>query len=155
MNQAAIHSPGSIDYNSLKHNLTRRPRNAHKGDFGHVLVVGGNAGFGGAALMAAEAAARVGAGLVSVATHPSHVAAFLSRRPELMVKGIENHLDLDSLLATASVIVIGPGLGQDDWSIQNLRKVIDAQTDNPVPLVVDADALNLISAGNFSDLTAY
>jgi NAD(P)H-hydrate epimerase len=62
-----------------------RRRDAHKGSFGHVLIVGGDHGMGGAALMAAEAAMRCGAGLVSVATRPEHLGGFLARRPELMV----------------------------------------------------------------------
>jgi len=58
-----------------------RHRDAHKGDFGHVMVIGGDTGLGGAAAMAAEAALRTGAGLVSVATRPEHVSAILARRP--------------------------------------------------------------------------
>lgn len=155
MDHETLQATGSIDYPSLKHNFAPRPRNAHKGDFGHVLIVGGYQGYGGAALMAAEAAARVGAGLVSVATHPSHVAAFLAHRPELMVRGFDNHDELNPLIEKASVIVIGPGLGQADWSILSLQKVAAAQSERPVPLVVDADALNLISAGKLEDLTGY
>jgi ADP-dependent NAD(P)H-hydrate dehydratase / NAD(P)H-hydrate epimerase len=109
--------------------------------------VGGDHGFGGAALMAAEAAARTGAGLISVATHPDHIPAFLARRPELMVHGIEQAEELSALLPKASVIVIGPGLGQTDWSKLCLKLVLAAQTASKVPLVIDADALNLISQG--------
>jgi NAD(P)H-hydrate epimerase len=69
--------------------LAPRARDAHKGDFGHVLVVGGDAGFSGAARLAAEAAARVGAGLISVATRAAHAAAITAARPELMCHGVE------------------------------------------------------------------
>lgn len=139
--------PKFVDYNSVKHHFSSRPNDAHKGDFGHVLVVGGDRGFAGAALMAAEAAGRTGAGLVSVATHPDHLSAMIARRPELMVRGIENASDLNTLIPKASVIVIGPGLGQSDWSNLCLKLVIEAQAFSKVPLVVDADALNLISNG--------
>lgn len=120
--------------------LPRRPRDAHKGLYGHVLIVGGNHGMAGAAMMAAEAAARAGAGLISVATRPEYVNAMLARHPEVMVHGVVSGQELDPLLERPSVIVIGPGLGQTPWSEQMLQKVL--ATD--VPVVVDADALNLL-----------
>src|SRR5690554_5173263 len=121
--------------------LPNRPRNVHKGLFGHVLIIGGDHGMGGAALIAAEAAARVGAGLVSVATRPEHVAALLARAPELMVHGVDSGQDLDPLLDRPSVIVIGPGLGQTPWSEQLLQNALASDK----PLVVDADGLNLLA----------
>lgn len=123
--------------------LPRRDRDAHKGKFGHVLVIGGDEGFGGAAAMAAEAALRVGAGLVGVATRSSHVSALLARRPELMVKPVDSGQQLEPLLAAPSVLVIGPGLGRSSWSEQVLQQAINTG----IPMVVDADALNIISEG--------
>lgn len=123
--------------------LLPRSRHAHKGDFGHVMVVGGDVGFGGAAAMAAEAALRTGAGLVSVATQPMHVAALLSRRPELMVHGVVSGQELEPLLERASVIVVGPGLGRTPWSEQLLQKAAECDC----PMVMDADALNLLAGG--------
>ncbi len=122
--------------------LPPRPRDANKGRFGHVLVAGGNAGMGGAARLAAEAALRGGAGLVSVATRPANVPAIVAGRPEVMCRGVESAADLDGLLARASVIAIGPGLGQDDWA----RHLFDRVLQTELPLVVDADALNLLAA---------
>lgn len=121
--------------------LKPRPADAHKGKFGHVLVIGGELGTGGAALMAAESAARVGAGLVSVATRAEHCASFLARCPELMVRGVDSVEALEPLLAKASVLVVGPGLGQSEWSRQLFKVALDSK----LPLVVDADGLNLIS----------
>lgn len=123
--------------------LPPRQRDAHKGDFGHVLVVGGDAGFAGAALMAAEAAARSGAGLTSVATHAAHVAALVARRPELMVHAVSSGQTLAPLLARPTVLVIGPGLGQSPWSEQLLQ----AAAASELPQVLDADALNLLAEG--------
>jgi NAD(P)H-hydrate epimerase len=126
-----------IAYRNL---LPPRRRTAHKGHFGHVLVVGGEAGFSGAARMAAEAALRVGAGLVSVATRKEH--AFLNLgRPEIMVHGVESPTELEGLLARATVVAIGPGLGQAPWALALLEKVLASS----LPLVVDADALNLLA----------
>lgn len=121
--------------------LAPRPRDAHKGDFGHVLVVGGEGGYAGAARLAAEAAARSGAGLVSVATRAAHAAALTATRPELMCHGVESAAELTPLLRRASVIVVGPGLGQGRWGRQMLGRLLQARQ----PLVVDADALNLLA----------
>ncbi len=121
--------------------LPPRARDAHKGNFGHVLVVGGDDGYGGAVRLAAEAAARVGAGLVSVATRAAHVNPILSARPELMVRGVAGPGDLEALLDKASVVVVGPGLGQSAWS----QTLLAAVTERGLPVVMDADALNLLA----------
>jgi NAD(P)H-hydrate epimerase len=121
--------------------LPRRERTAHKGRFGHVLVIGGNHGMAGAVRLAGEAALRSGAGLVSVATRPEHVVAVSGSRPELMCHGIGTGADLDALLERATVIAIGPGLGRDSWARELFARVMSA----PQPLVIDADALNVLA----------
>jgi len=118
-----------------------READAHKGDFGHVLVVGGNRGMAGAVRLAAEAAARCGAGLVSVATRAENVPGLNAGCYELMVHGVRQAAELDPLLSRASVVVIGPGLGQGRWS----RQVFERVAATKLPLVVDADALNLLA----------
>jgi len=135
-----------LDLNDLLSWLPRRRRDAHKGHFGHVLVVGGELGFGGAVAMAGEAALRSGAGLVSVATRPEHVTALLARCPELMVNGVTSGQQISSLLDRASVLVVGPGLGRTPWSEQLLRAALAADK----PTVLDADGLNLVAEGGFS-----
>lgn len=114
---------------------------AHKGDFGHVLVVAGDRGFGGAGLLAAEAAARSGAGLVSLATRPEHVGPALARCPSLMARGIIHGNDLQPLLELADAVVCGPGIGQSAWGQQMLQQVLASGK----PRLLDADALNLLS----------
>lgn len=123
--------------------LAPRQADAHKGDLGHVMVIGGDTGYGGAVIMAAEAAARTGAGLVSVATRPEHVVAILARRPEVMACGVVSGQELEPLLARPTVLVIGPGLGQSPWSEQMLQQAVKSG----LPLVLDADALNILAAG--------
>ncbi len=125
-----------------------RPRDAgaHKGCFGHVLVVGGNRGMAGAARLAAEAAARCGAGLVSVAAHADSTIGLNAGRYELMVHAVVRAAELDPLLARASVVVVGPGLGQGTWARQLFERVMSCK----LPLVVDADALNLLATGPLS-----
>lgn len=122
--------------------LPARPRDAHKGHFGHVLLAGGDYGFAGAVTMAGQAAARCGAGLVSLATRPEHCAAVLVRQPELMAHGIAEGADVNGLLERATVLVVGPGLGQSDWSRNLLKQALAAD----LPLLLDADALNLLAA---------
>jgi NAD(P)H-hydrate epimerase len=92
--------------------------------------------------MTAEASARTGAGLVSVATRPEHAALLNLTRPELMCHAVSAPVELEPLLARASVVAIGPGLGRSDWSRSVWQRVLS--TDKP--LVVDADALNLMAA---------
>ncbi len=130
-----------IDSKLVTRNLPPRARAAHKGDFGHVLIVGGGPGMPGAARLAGEAALRAGAGRVSVATHPDNAAVIPASRPELMCHGI-NADGLAALLTVATVIAIGPGLGRDDWS----RAMFAAARKVSIPMVVDADGLNLLAA---------
>lgn len=122
--------------------LPPRPRTAHKGRFGHVLVVGGNNGMAGAARLAGEGALRAGAGLVSVAVRSGHAAAIAAGRPELMARDVEGAEALAAPLARATVLAAGPGLGQDAWARALLARVLEA----PQPKVLDADALNLLAA---------
>lgn len=130
-----------LDATALQQYLPLRQRDAHKGAHGHVLCVGGNYGCGGAVMLAAQAALRSGAGLVSVATRGVHVAPLLARSPEVMAHAVETAGQLEPLLARASVIAIGPGLGQDDWAKALLARVLEVEQ----PRVFDADALNLLA----------
>jgi len=123
--------------------LPRRARSAHKGSYGHVLVVGGDHGMAGAAAMASAAALRVGAGLVSCATRAEHIPIVVGRHPEVMAHAVGSGQDLEPLLARASVVVIGPGLGRAGWGQQMLQRILQSE----LPAVVDADALNLLSEG--------
>ena len=129
-----------LDLPALLAQFPKRKPSDHKGRFGHVLVIGGDHGMGGAAIMAAQAAAVTGAGLISCATRAEHIAPLLARQPEVMAVAVDNGQQLAPLLAKASVLVIGPGLGQAAWGQQLL--VSAAKTG--LPMVVDADALNLL-----------
>lgn len=137
-----IHAARRLDWAKQCELLGPRARSAHKGHFGHVLVIGGDSGFGGAARLAAEATARAGAGLISLATRPAHVPAVIAACPEVMAHGLDQPRDVASLLKRATVIAVGPGLGREDWG----RELWAAACDSGKPLVVDADALNLLAA---------
>ncbi|WP_025808081.1 NAD(P)H-hydrate dehydratase [Pseudomonas chlororaphis] len=126
--------------------LAARSPSAHKGQFGHLLLIGGDRGFGGAALLCAESALRSGAGMVSLATRSEHVAAALARVPEVMALGTDSANQLMGLLEQASIIVAGPGLGQAAWG----RSLLSAAANAPRPQVWDADALNLLAKGGLT-----
>jgi NAD(P)H-hydrate epimerase len=121
--------------------LRPRPRDAHKGDMGHVLIVGGDRGMGGAVRLAGEAAYRAGAGLVTVLTRAEHVALVGAARPELLVYGVDDWREARVVFERASVVAVGPGLGQSPWS----KKLFDAALASGRPLVIDADGLNLLA----------
>lgn len=120
-----------------------RPPTSHKGRFGHVLLIGGDHGLGGAILLSTESALRSGAGMVSLATRPEHVPAALSRVPEAMALGTSSANQLMGLLEKVSVLVVGPGLGQAAWG----RSLLSAAANASLPQVWDADALNLLAGG--------
>ena len=130
-----------LEYQQLKSLLKERKQATHKSDYGHILLIGGNEGMPGAIRLAGEAALRTGAGLVTVATRASHAASISSARPELIVRGVEDGETLKELSATADIIAIGPGLGKDDWAKQMLAMAVARH----LPLVVDADAINLLA----------
>lgn len=130
-----------ITLDDLQSFLLPRSKSSHKGNFGHVLVVGGECGFAGAARLCAEAAARTGAGLISLATHANHAGYFTMSVPEVMAHAIKNSNELLPLLEKANVVAVGPGLGQSNWGMSLFSKVLESK----LPLVVDADALNLLA----------
>ena len=123
-----------IDYPLLSTQLTPRQRASHKGSYGKVLLVGGNRGMQGAIVLAARACLRAGAGLVRVCQHPEHPPVSLYQ-PELM------SLTTADDEGWASVRVIGPGLGQDEWG---RAQIVHYLTDR-LPLVLDADGLNWLA----------
>ena len=138
----AASTPGLrlLDERAVHAGLPVRGRTAHKGRHGHVLVIGGAAGMGGAVRLAGEAALRAGAGLVTVAAHPQSLGALVSR-PELMSLAIGSSGDIVRALERATVLALGPGLGQSPWAMEIFGAALAVQR----PVVVDADALNLLS----------
>lgn len=120
--------------------LPKRPRCAHKGKFGHVLLIGGQAGMAGAIRLAGEAALRTGSGLVSLGTDPAHAAWLNLNRPELMVTAVQAS-DVASALLNKTVVGIGPGLGTRAVAQAIWTETLQTQ----LPLVLDADALNLLA----------
>ena len=138
---SATPSASLLTQDALSYWLFPRRRNSHKGESGRALCIGGDHGSGGAIVLCAEATLRSGAGLVDVATREAHVPVLLARRPEAMAHAVESSAELLPLLARASAIGIGPGLGQGEWARAMLQLALEAGK----PLVIDADALNLVA----------
>jgi ADP-dependent NAD(P)H-hydrate dehydratase / NAD(P)H-hydrate epimerase len=140
---AARFSPAAflLSLDQLSDRFAPRHHNSHKGEYGHVLCVGGEVGMGGAVRLCAEAALRVGAGLASVATRTEGVAALVAARPEAMTHAVESPDDLLALIAKADVLAVGPGLGQNAWG----SALFDCAIASNKPLILDADGLNLLA----------
>lgn len=120
-----------------------RQKDAHKGHFGHVLAIGGGVGMGGAIILAGESAARSGAGRVTVATAPQHVGALLARSPGIMAVPVTNGHDVAVCISPQTTVCIGPGLGRTPWAEQLVQRA----TLSEQPIVLDADALNILAQG--------
>lgn len=132
----------TLQWKSFSHYFAPRAKDTHKGQAGHVVIVGGFLGMSGSVRLSAMGAFRVGAGLVSIASHPDHAALLNMNHPEIMCHAIATPSDLDPLFAKASVIVLGPGLGQAEWS----KKIWQYTSQQNKPLIIDADGLNLLAA---------
>jgi len=136
----------TIDYSLLP----KRKASSHKGNFGHVLVVGGNTGMPGAVILAAKAALRTGAGLVTIITASDNLVAISTAVPEAMVRtcdiGSLAELFAASFVNSVTHIAVGMGLGQDDWSLEILRYCARLNK----TMLIDADALNLIAQHNIN-----
>jgi hydroxyethylthiazole kinase-like uncharacterized protein yjeF len=127
-----------IGHDAIARALPRRRLNTHKGDYGSVGIIGGATGMAGAAVLAGRAALKLGAGRVYVGFAGEDVPAFDPLQPELMFRRAEDVLALDHVTCLA----VGPGLGLAEQA----GALLKAALAKPLPLVLDADALNLIAA---------
>lgn len=152
--QEVYYSAVLLEWADIARKLPCRSPISHKGDHGHLLIIGGDYGMAGACRIAGEAALRSGTGLVSIATRAENVNAITGSRPELMVHGVETADDLEPLLAKATAIAIGPGLGTEQWGFILLDRVIQLikqqynSKNRKISCVFDADALNIMSQHN-------
>jgi len=149
--QLGLHLGTPADFAGL---LVQRERDANKGSYGHVLVIGGSLGKAGAAAMAGFSALRSGAGISTVATAKSVLATVAGFHPELMTEPLPETDDgtislqalgseLDALLDRKTVIAIGPGISRNPETSEFVRALLQPESvPGDVALVVDADALN-------------
>lgn len=147
MGKPLLYADQMLSLESLLTLLPPRPMDAHKGLFGHVLIIGGNKGMPGAVVLAAEAALRVGAGCVSVALHPQYASLVLTSRPEVMVHAVDCARELDPLTRKATVCLLGPGLGEDPWACALFHRAMILGC----PKILDASALRLLAQKPYSN----
>jgi NAD(P)H-hydrate epimerase len=121
--------------------LPKRDPNAHKGSYGHVFILGGAPGMGGAIRLAGEGALRVGSGKVTLATAPEHAHVITLTRPELMCYPVQKPDELQGLNMLATLWVIGPGMGHSPMAGSLIEKIL---TFNKF-CILDADALHWLS----------
>ncbi|MBF0362170.1 MAG: NAD(P)H-hydrate dehydratase [Oligoflexia bacterium] len=144
----------------IKQNLILRNQYAHKNDYGHLLIIGGGRGLSGAAHLAADAASKVGTGLVTIATYKENFLELNQHKSKnIMIREIgsicENNLDLDhdEINKKFSSVIIGPGLGSELKNKQLNKKLLEELILNfQGPLIIDADAINLLSFNDQTDM---
>lgn len=136
----------NLSKNLIKKKLPKRPKDANKGTFGKVLIVGGSENYPGAPHLAALAAARVGAGLITVATTASARIFIAQKNLEFTYLPLSASV-ITSKLSEYDASLIGPGLGLANQNLVILKQLIDfySKKDKLPNLVIDADGLNLLS----------
>lgn len=127
----------------------KRAVNTHKGDYGRVLLIGGNKYLGGAILMAASASVDSGAGLTTVATDATNIGPLHARTPEAMALDWADTVALAEQLEKSDVILVGPGMGTDEFAVQLLKTVLFGVTAKQI-LVVDGSAITMMAEHNLS-----
>ncbi|CAM3103709.1 NAD(P)H-hydrate dehydratase [Vibrio rarus] len=136
-----------FDRDSAYKALPKRQHSSHKGHCGRALFIGGNQGKSGAIILASQACARIGAGLINVATHQQSVQGILSRQPEVMTIAVSSDAEdikVTEAMGLATAIGLGPGLGCDPWAFALFEQAMRQHC----PKVIDADGLNLLAQTN-------
>lgn len=139
----------TITQSMVTETIKKRATHTHKGSFGRLLVIGGNAQFGGAIILTSSAAVYSGTGLVTTATHSTNFPSLHARLPETMVIDFQNDTELKKLIKTVDGIVIGPGLGEDKLALQVVQAVFQS-IQSTQHLIIDGSAIDLVAAHHLS-----
>ena len=139
----------TITQSMVTETIKKRATHTHKGSFGRLLVIGGNAQFGGAIILTSSAAVYSGTGLVTTATHSTNFASLHARLPETMVIDFQNDTELKKLIKTVDGIVLGPGLGEDKLALQVVQAVFQS-IQSTQHLIIDGSAIDLVAANHLS-----
>ena len=133
-----------IDQTLLEKVIVERPRHSHKGDYGRLLLLGGTYPYGGAIIMSAIAAVKSGAGLVTVGTDKENIPALHSHLPEAMAFSIKDTALLKEQIEKAEVVLLGPGLREDAFGEELVKRVFDKLRNDQI-LIVDGGALGILA----------
>ena len=135
-----------IDQALLEKVIIERSRHSHKGDYGRLLLLGGTYPYGGAIIMSAIAAVKSGAGLVTVGTDKENIPALHSLLPEAMAFSLQDQQLLKEQLEKAEVVLLGPGLREDAFGEELVKRVCDSLRKDQI-LIVDGGALGILAKG--------
>lgn len=138
-----------INQTLLEKVIIERSRSSHKGDYGRLLLLGGTYPYGGAIIMAALAAVKSGAGLVTVGTDRENIPALHSHLPEPMAFSLQDQQLLKEQLEKAEVILLGPGLGDNAFGEDLVKQVFAGLKQNQI-LIVDGGALTILARTSLS-----
>lgn len=138
-----------INQTLLEKVIIERSRSSHKGDYGRLLLLGGTYPYGGAIIMAALAAVKSGAGLVTVGTDRENIPALHSHLPEAMAFALQDKQLLKEQLEKAEVVLLGPGLGDNAFGEDLVKQVFAGLKQNPI-LIVDGGALTILARTSLS-----
>lgn len=136
-----------IDQTLLEKVIIERPRYSHKGDYGRLLLLGGTYPYGGAIIMSAIAAVKSGAGLVTVGTDKENIPALHSHLPEAMAFSIKDTALLKEQIEKAEVVLLGPGLREDAFGEELVKRVFDKLRNDQI-LIVDGGSLGILAKGH-------
>ena len=138
-----------IEQTLLEKVIIKRSRTSHKGDYGRLLLLGGTYPYGGAIIMAALAAVKSGAGLVTVGTDRENIPAMHSYLPEAMAFSLQDQQLLKEQLEKAEIILLGPGLRDDAFGEDLVKEVFAGLKKNQI-LIVDGGALTILARTSLS-----
>ena len=133
-----------IDQALLEKVIIERSRHSHKGDYGRLLLLGGTYPYGGAIIMSAIASVKSGAGLVTVGTDKENIPALHSLLPEAMAFSLQDQQLLKEQLEKAEVVLLGPGLREDAFGEELVKRVCDSLRKDQI-LIVDGGALGILA----------
>ena len=136
-----------INQTLLEKVIIERSRHSHKGDYGRLLLLGGTYPYGGAIIMSAIAAVKSGAGLVTVGTDKENVPALHSHLPEAMAFSLKDKALLKEQIEKAEVVLLGPGLREDEFGEELVKRVFDSIRKDQI-LIVDGGALGILAKGH-------
>ncbi|EKA06220.1 MULTISPECIES: NAD(P)H-hydrate dehydratase [unclassified Streptococcus] len=138
-----------IDQALLEKVIIERSRHSHKGDYGRLLLLGGTYPYGGAIIMSAIASVKSGAGLVTVGTDKENIPALHSLLPEAMAFSLQDQQLLKEQLEKAEVVLLGPGLREDAFGEELVKRVCDSLRKDQI-LIVDGGALGILAKAHLT-----
>ena len=138
-----------IEQELLEKVIIERSRTSHKGDYGRLLLLGGTYPYGGAIIMAALAAVKSGAGLVTVGTDRENILALHSHLPEAMAFSLQDQQLLKEQLEKAEVVLLGPGLREDAFGEELVRRFFDSLRKDQI-LIADGGALGILAKAHLT-----